>query len=289
MMLDMEWADACLATADRDFEKRRLGRAFRSLESACYSHHLSADALSLLARVQSRADQIALEAERDGSARLATKSRELSAEAKKLRLEVESRRVQDGRRGEAYEGALATVSECRVLGGHGLPPNAGETWELIFTADELRLFHALFEDVAVVPYADVTAIEIGGPGRTQTGGGFIGGGFGVEGAAEGMLVAAALNMLTTRTKIDTVICVQTRSAELFFHHGGMTPDALRMVLSPVFTRLRQQSAAPTAADAEDPNGQHVDVVDRLAKLADLHASGALSNEEFSAAKTKLLG
>jgi hypothetical protein len=59
-----------------------------------------------------------------------------------------------------------------------------------------------------VPFRDVTAIEVGGTGARRTGGGFAGGGFGPEDAAEGMLVALALNMLSTRTKIDTVTCIQ---------------------------------------------------------------------------------
>jgi hypothetical protein len=61
----------------------------------------------------------------------------------------------------------------------------------------------------------VTAVEICGPGARRTGGGFIGGGFDLQGAAEAMLIAAALNMLTTRTTINTVICLQTTGRSSF--------------------------------------------------------------------------
>lgn len=41
---------------------------------------------------------------------------------------------------------------------------------------------------AVMPYSELTVLEMSGGART-TGGGFMGGGFGLAGAAEGMLVA----------------------------------------------------------------------------------------------------
>ena len=47
---------------------------------------------------------------------------------------------------------------------------------------------------------------------------------------------------------------------------------------------RQQAQAPQAAA---PPGE--DVISQLEKLAELHQSGALTDEEFAAAKKKLLG
>ena len=43
-----------------------------------------------------------------------------------------------------------------------------------------------------------------------------------------------------------------------------------------------QQAAPAAAPADDP-------VEKLKELGELHQSGVLSDEEFAAAKAKLLG
>ncbi len=48
------------------------------------------------------------------------------------------------------------------------------------------------------------------------------------------------------------------------------------------------AAAPTAP-APAATGPGMDVTAQLQKLADLHTSGLLSDEEFSAAKKKLLG
>lgn len=49
-------------------------------------------------------------------------------------------------------------------------------------------------------------------------------------------------------------------------------------------QLQQQQAAAPAAPADDD-----DVVAQLQKLADLKSAGVLSDEEFAAAKAKLLG
>lgn len=48
--------------------------------------------------------------------------------------------------------------------------------------------------------------------------------------------------------------------------------------------LKQQSATATPA----PAAQMADVTAQLQKLAELHKSGALTDEEFAAAKKKLL-
>jgi hypothetical protein len=178
--------------------------------------------------------------------------------------------------------ALAVVYGCTVLGGHGLSVQTAASLTLVFRSDALVLVCG--EPVAEVPYAEIAALEIGGPGAQRRGGGFIGGGFGAAGAAEGMLIGAALNMLTTRTTISTVVCLKTTSAELFLHTSGETPDVLRMRLSPVFTILRQLEAGHNAAQA-DGGG---DAVDRLAKLAELLEKDLITREEFDRLKGNLL-
>ena len=187
--------------------------------------------------------------------------------------------------------AIASVRDCRVLGGHGLGLAKGAVVEIVFWRSALTIRTPASVQLgktspqhAEVPYEDVVALEIGGPGAKQTGGGFVGGGFGLEGAAEGMLIASALNLLTTRTKVTTVICLQTPSAELFLQHTTETPDALRIRLSQVFNILRQR--VPAANDSKPSGDEHV--VDRLAKLADMLDRGLLNREEFDRLKSELL-
>ena len=51
---------------------------------------------------------------------------------------------------------------------------------------------------------------------------------------------------------------------------------------------QQQAAAPAASSVGSESGG-TDLVAELQKLGSLHTSGALSDEEFAAAKAKLLG
>lgn len=87
-------------------------------------------------------------------------------------------------------------------------------------------------------YFELADFEISGPGTVTTGGGFVGGGFGVEGALQGMGIAAILNGLTTRSKIHTFITLITNFGELHLHYDQMEPSALRVVLASVFQRMR---------------------------------------------------
>jgi hypothetical protein len=189
---------------------------------------------------------------------------------------------------QLVEREIVRVADCRVLGGHGLYPSAGQTWDLVFTESGLS-FRRGRDQAGAIPYSEITAFEIGGPGATRQEGGFMGGGFGVQGAAEGMLIATALNMLTTRTRVATVICLQTRTAELFFHNGSEPPDVTRIRLSPVFSVLRQQQSAPATPPILDANTTGGSVVDQLAKLAELLDKGLITPEEFATLKSDLLG
>jgi hypothetical protein len=143
------------------------------------------------------------------------------------------------------------------------------------------------------PYLSIISMDITGTVQ-KTGGGFIGGGFGFESAAEGMAIAALLNSLSSKTNINTVIQIQTARGELFFHTSAMAAEALRMALSPAFTRLRLahgaegSQLAPSNSDAQglSPGDS---LVEQLGRLGTLHAQGVLSDEEFAAAKAKLLG
>lgn len=175
---------------------------------------------------------------------------------------------------------LLTAKACRVLGGHGLGIEAGSWLDMRFLSDAIQLVTSGRDGPVLVPYNDIVAFEIGGPGAQKTGGRFIGGGFGLEGAAEGMLIASALNLLTTRTKINTVICLQTRSSELFAHNNNETPDALRIRLSQVFNILRSQEQGQPPPGSRDP-------IEQLERLAQLRDSGVLSEEEFQAARAPL--
>ena len=54
-------------------------------------------------------------------------------------------------------------------------------------------------------------------------------------------------------------------------------------------RLRVRTGGPAGAAASRPDHDGDDQADEIQRLADLHASGALTDEEFAAAKAKALG
>lgn len=187
-------------------------------------------------------------------------------------------------------GVTAVLRGCDVLGGHGLPLASGSVQDLFFGAEELALRDCVEGRVRVrVPYSSIQILDVGGPGAQQTGGGFVGGGFGLEGAATGMLVGTALSLLTTRTKIDTVICLRTDRSEIYFRTGKHTPDAVQMRLSKVFQALRQLDAdrAPALSTSQG-SAPDTSLADEIAKLAELYAQGSITDEEFAAFKAKLM-
>jgi len=97
-----------------------------------------------------------------------------------------------------------------------------------------------------VPYGQIDHVEIGGPGLIRRGGGFVGGGFGVTGAMEGMAIAAVLNGLTARTSIKTVVRIQGTGCELFLLYTKATPDQLRIEMSRTLGTIRSARAAEVA-------------------------------------------
>jgi hypothetical protein len=139
--------------------------------------------------------------------------------------------------GEAWS---ITLRYCIILGGFGIPIAFAGPASLHFSEGTGVTVESERVEPFTIAWRDVTALNISGPGSVTTGGGFIGGGFGVDGALVGMGVAAVLNALTTKTNTFTFLHLESRAGEAFFHYGYAEPSALRMELSPVFVTLRQQ-------------------------------------------------
>ena len=134
-------------------------------------------------------------------------------------------------------------------------------------------------------YEEVQAVQVSGS-TTTTSAGVWGGGFGFEGAAEGMLVASVINAVTRRTKRYSVLRIAASSAEYVFVSHNVDSNALQISLTPVVLRLRQAQSR-TAGDSRRSNGSSL--ADELAKLAKLRKENVLSATEFAAAKSQLLG
>jgi hypothetical protein len=163
---------------------------------------------------------------------------------------------------------------------------------VLFLEDRLVVFaHRQVKLLAEVPYSQVEDVKIGGPGLVKTGGRFVGGGFGVSGAVEGMAIAAVLNALTTRTSIKTVVRIQGTSCELFLLHTRLTPEQLRIAMSRPLGAIRSARATKAAGGIQhEAPVAAPSPVQELAnvKLADMLEKGLLTREEFDLMKAKLL-
>lgn len=165
-----------------------------------------------------------------------------------------------------------SLADCIVLGANGFPFAIGSKIRLSFDSTNVHCSSKV--RTASFSLAELAELNISGPGSVTTGGGFIGGGFGVDSALEGIAVATALNFLSTKTKVHTFLTLVTNFGELHLHYSGMEPGALRIALAAVFVRIRRL----------DPIWQE----SRLKVLLAQQAAGRLSADELAAAKKRLL-
>ena len=188
---------------------------------------------------------------------------------------------------------LVTLAEVAYLGGY-VPESAitpGGRYDVRFLENRVAMFARGRADVLVeVPYGQVEHVEIGGPGLIRKGGGFVGGGFGVTGAIEGIALAAVLNGLTARTSIKTVVRIQGTACELFLLHTTATPEQLRIEMSRALGTIRSARAAEEVrGNQQEVRAASSSPVEELTKLADLLQKGLLTREEFDLMKAQLLG
>jgi hypothetical protein len=180
------------------------------------------------------------------------------------------------------------VGRCTYAAGAHLSLAPGAEFDLVFRQEQLQVYEFPaaneHEPVAELDYANMFELELGGPGAIKSGGGFVGGGFGLEGAVEGMAIASALNALTTRHKIVTVIRVADSAHEGFFVSPSITPEDLRRNLSPVYVALKRHASVTDRAASAVAG----DLVSKIERLAALHSAGSLTDEEFASAKRGLL-
>jgi hypothetical protein len=123
------------------------------------------------------------------------------------------------------------------LGGYGQPDglSASEAALLSFYSDSFQINETSYK------WDQLVGFSVGGPGTFETGGGWIGGGFGIAGAVGGVLASSVLNALTTKTHVQTEFVFVFEDAELNFATDQTTPDQLDMYLSPLRGLIRKGS------------------------------------------------
>jgi hypothetical protein len=141
-----------------------------------------------------------------------------------------------------------------------------------------------------VHYAEVTSLKVGGRGLLAeiSGGGWMGGGFGVGGMIEGAALAALMNAVTTRktTTVETLIELVAGPRALLVFTDVETPDALRIHLAPVFEAISSSQRSSAQSAASQPAQDRLSLLKQLGELRD---AGILDEDEFRAEKARILG
>jgi len=180
---------------------------------------------------------------------------------------------------------LAVVSVDETLTCHGLPGLIpGRSAYVEFHSDRLA-FESAGGGPVEVPLASIDAVGVGGPGVVTKKGGFIGGGFGLEGMAIGMAASSVLNLLTRRKQVETLIMVKGATCEFVGVSFTYTPLELDSVLAPAYTALR----AFQRSHADRTSLSTGWVADELSRLVELRDAGHISSEEYKTLKDRIIG
>ena len=143
---------------------------------------------------------------------------------------------------------------------------------------------------------ELLGVQVGGEGVFTTGGGWIGGGFGIQGALKGAAFASVMNLLTTRVHNDCLIRFVFEDEDLTFQVTSHTPNELEYELTGLELWLKNKLAksktqtelSPVVIQVKQEEPVGMDLPGQLAKISELFKSGVLSEDEYAAAKAKLL-
>jgi hypothetical protein len=131
-----------------------------------------------------------------------------------------------------------------------------------------------------IPWHELHELEVGGPGVQVTDAGLIGGGFGFWGAVQGIAVAHYVNEKTREVSVSTLLQIRSEGGGMLLHSTKIPPERLAARLGPALGALAARRANPVGGG---------DVAGQIERLAALRRDGEISEEEFQAAKRKLLG
>ncbi|WP_374343395.1 hypothetical protein [Azonexus sp.] len=134
---------------------------------------------------------------------------------------------------------------ARVMGGSGWGSiEKGDVFILSCQKKSLHLSKIKTQQDIEIKLEDLVSLEISGPGKETTNAGVSGGGFGVEGAATGILVASVINILTTVSTTKTFLLLGTKHGEVILHISSLEPRDLRVILSPAFVEFEARKRPP---------------------------------------------
>jgi hypothetical protein len=185
----------------------------------------------------------------------------------------------------AASAEVRVVGGFTVIGGNGLGLSPSSVCSLLTLPDSLLIEVEIGENVtAAIRYEEMTALDVAGGAQT-TGKTFFGGGFGLQGALEGIVIASALSAATKKTTVNTGMHVGSLAGEVLLHHGALTSRQIRTTLSPLWTRFE---AARHAGPASSQQRVEDDPITLLTRLGELRTSGILTEDEFATKKAEIL-
>ena len=187
----------------------------------------------------------------------------------------------------------AISSPVKYLGGVGTNLNPESSGALWITASGFAIKsdnNFWFRSVG-----DLVGLQIGGQGIYTTGGGWVGGGVGFNGAMQGAAMASILNALETRVHNDCLMRLCFEDAELNFQILDVTPRDLELKLSPIRLHLERHlgvsssstmGLSGTVGVAGKKNSK--DLKTKLQELKQAFEEGYLTKEEYESKRSGLL-
>lgn len=133
------------------------------------------------------------------------------------------------------------IIDGSLLSAEGISGMATGSCAVFFDRTSAILLIGGFNNEKRIDYADFTGLQIGGRGKlvTSSGGGWIGGGFGLEGIVQGVALASVLNKLTTTQEcsIETIVNVSWKMGSVKILNQHYLPSEVAQWLSPVMKRI----------------------------------------------------
>lgn len=160
--------------------------------------------------------------------------------------------------------------QVRYLGGFGSPLIPGADALVVVGPAGVRVVHGSQRFEA--SHRELEGYQLGGVGQYETGGGWIGGGFGVAGALQGAAFALVMNALTTRIRNDCLLRFVFANAEMTFEVLVETPAQVELELSALTAALRQRAGTVSQSVMHLTGGVSVANPAAFAQVASQQAS-----------------
>ena len=164
-------------------------------------------------------------------------------------------------------------------GGIGVDLAANTLGTLYITNEEVQF--ATIGNTWRHSFNGLKGMQIGGQGLVQSGGGWVGGGFGIKGALKGAAFAEIMNLLTTKTSYDCFLRLVFPFPDADATFQILDRDPKKLELDLTGTRGRLESSSNQVLQLNDNSG-----IDTLVKLADLLDRGLISEDEFKVQKER---